>query len=222
MVFFDAAAISAARRMPPVLVAVAEAVTGFGVSGWFLWPIASLLVLIAALTRPAMGRFANLVAAMLAVRLGFLFIAIGVPGLVFSIAKRLIGRVRPSDLGPFYFVPFSWRPDYASMPSGHSAAAFAAALAIGAVWPRARAAMWLYAAAIAISRVVVLAHYPSDVLAGACAGVCGAIITRRFFALRRLGFHVASDGRVHAFPGPSGRRIKQLAARLLAHDDAHR
>jgi membrane-associated phospholipid phosphatase len=218
MVFFDASAIGGARSLPPILIEAAQAITRFGVSGWFLWPIGSLLVLLAALSRPAIGRFANLVAATLTIRLGFLFIAIGLPGLLFSILKRLIGRVRPSELGPLYFVPFSWRPDYASMPSGHTAAAFAAAVAIGALWPSARRAMWVYAVVIAISRVLVLAHYPSDVLVGACVGVGGALLTRRFFALRRLGFRVASDGRVSALPGPSMRRIAALAARLLAHD----
>jgi membrane-associated phospholipid phosphatase len=219
MVFLDAAAIGTARKLPPVLSNAAEVITAFGLSGWFLWPIGGVLVVIAALTRPAVGRVGNLVAATLAVRLGFLFVAIGIPGLVFSILKRLVGRVRPSDLGPFYFVPFSWRPDYASMPSGHTTGAFAAAVAIGAIWPRARVGLWLYAGVIAVSRVVVLAHYPSDVLGGAFAGAFGAIITRRFFASRRRGFGVGSDGRVRAFPGPSWRRLKALAARLFTHDD---
>jgi undecaprenyl-diphosphatase len=222
MVILDAAAINAARKLPPMVIAAAEAITAFGWSGWFLWPIAGCVILIAALTRPAIGHFANLVAATLVVRLGFLLVAIGIPGLVFSILKRLVGRVRPSDLGPFYYVPFSWRPDYASMPSGHTTAAFAAAFAIGALWPHARLAMWVYAGLIGFSRVVVLAHYPSDVLLGACAGVCGALLTRRFFAVRRLGFYFGGDGRVHPLPGPSWRRLRQVAARLLAHDNVAR
>ena len=61
--------------------------------------------------------------------------------------------VRPSALGPFAYVPFSWRPDYAGMPSGHSTAAFAAAVAVGMVWPRARPLLWIYAIVIAASRV---------------------------------------------------------------------
>jgi membrane-associated phospholipid phosphatase len=142
------------------------------------------------------------------------FFAIGIPGLTVSIVKRLIGRVRPSDGGPFHFVPFSWRPDYAAMPSGHSTAASAAAFAIGAIWPRARAPMWIYAGVIAVSRVAVHAHFPSDVIAGAFVGIFGAIVVRNWFAARRLAFTRGADGKARAVAGPSATRIKRLAARL--------
>ena len=67
-------------------------------------------------------------------------------------------------------MPFVWRPEYASMPSGHATTAASAAIAIGAIWPRARGVMWFYALTIMFSRVVVLAHHPSDVIAGAFYG----------------------------------------------------
>ena len=88
-------------------------------------------------------------------------------------------------------MPFIWRPEYASMPSGHSTTAVAAAIAIGAVWPRTRPVMWLYALVIMLSRVVVLAHHPSDVIAGALIGAVGAFLLRRWFAARRLVFCAA-------------------------------
>ena len=160
------------------------------------------------------GRRANLVITSLVVRLEFLFFAIGIPALIVTIVKRLIGRVRPSDLGPFQYVPFSWRPDYASMPSGHSTAAFAAAFAIGAVWPRARLPMWTYALVIAISRVAVHAHFPSDVIAGAFIGMLGAVLVRDWFAARRLAFVPTQTG-VASLPGPSAQRLKRLAGRMI-------
>ena len=76
--------------------------------------------------------------------------------------------------------------------------------------------LWIYALAIAASRIVVSAHYPSDVLAGAVVGTVGALLVRRAFALRRLGFTLAPDGRVHLYPGPSLRRLKAVARELLA------
>jgi membrane-associated phospholipid phosphatase len=103
------------------------------------------------------------------------------------------------------------------MPSGHATTAFAAAVAIGALWPRTRPLLWLYAVVIALSRVIIAAHYPSDVIAGACVGGFAALIIRNHFAARRLGFTVAGDGTVHRLPGPSWRRIASVAARLLAH-----
>jgi undecaprenyl-diphosphatase len=112
--------------------------------------------------------------------------------------------------------PFVWKVEYASLPSGHGTTAFAAAVAIGALWPRLRLVMWIYAIVIAISRVVVIAHHPSDVLASAFVGIVGALLVRRYFAARRLVFGVSTDGRVAAFPGPSWKRTKSVARALLA------
>jgi undecaprenyl-diphosphatase len=148
------------------------------------------------------------VLAALIVRFGFLFLAIGVPGLFVTIVKRLIGRARPnvgSPDDPFVYMPFGWEPEYASMPSGHATTAASAAIAIGAIWPRSRGVMWLYALVIMFSRVVVLAHHPSDVIAGAVVGAVGALGVRRWFAARRLLFSAAD---LRAFPGPSFKRIK--------------
>jgi undecaprenyl-diphosphatase len=214
MVFVDAWAVAQQRTFPFWLVQTFERITDFGKSGWFLWPAALLVIAAAALARPALGRCANSVILSLVVRLELVFFAIAIPALIVSILKRLIGRARPSDWGPFHYVPFSWRPDLAALPSGHSTAAFAAAFAIGAVWPRARVPMWIYAGVIAASRVAVHAHFPSDVLAGAFVGVLGAMLVRNWFAARRLAFVRCPDGRVRALAGPSARRIKSLAARL--------
>jgi undecaprenyl-diphosphatase len=109
-------------------------------------------------------------------------------------------------------MPFAWRPEYASMPSGHATNAAAAAIAIGAIWPRARAPLWLYALVIMFSRVVVLAHHPSDVIAGALTGAVGALAVRRWFAARRLVFR-GSD--LAAMPGPSRKRIRTAVHQVL-------
>ena len=123
-------------------------------------------------------------------RLGFVFTAIALPGLFVTIVKRLIGRARPFVGGDdvWAYAPFSWQPAYASMPSGHATTAFAALVAIGAICPQARALMWIYAVLIALSRVIVTAHHPSDVIAGAIVGAVGALLVRNWFAARRLGF----------------------------------
>ena len=130
----------------------------------------------------------------------------------------MIGRARPlvgGSLDPYLFRPFNWTAEYASLPSGHATTAFAALVAFGTLWPRARTIMWIYALLIAVSRVVVTAHYPSDVLAGALVGVVGALLVRRWFALRGLGFSLSPDGVLQQKPGPSLRRIKSVARELL-------
>ena len=215
MLVLDGWALGQQKRMPIWVIDVFNEITDYGRSGWILWPCGILIIALAGLAASAQRR-ARLTIVALIVRLEFIFLATALPGLVVTVVKRLIGRVRPSVVGPFAYVPFSWRPDYASMPSGHATTAFAVAVALGAVWPRARPLLWLYAVVIALSRVIIAAHYPSDVIAGACVGGFGALIIRNYFAVRRLGFAAAPDGTAQALPGPSLRRIKAIAARVFA------
>ena len=131
MLMLDARGMAFAASLPLWVVNTFNEMTDFGKSQWFLIPIGIVVVLAAVLATPAAGRVANLVLTSLIVRLSYVFVAIALPGLFVTIVKRLIGRVRPSDLGPFAYVPFSWRPAFASMPSGHATTAAAAAVAIG-------------------------------------------------------------------------------------------
>jgi membrane-associated phospholipid phosphatase len=216
MLFVDAPVIELAAGLPPWLVDWTYEVTDFGRSGWILVPLGTLIILIALFASPALDHMSRALLAMVVVRLGYVFIAVGLPGLVGTVVKRWIGRVRPSDAGPFAYEPFSWRPDYASFPSGHATTAFAALVAFGAVFPRTRPVLWVYALLIAASRVVVSAHYPSDVIAGAAFGAFGALLVRDWFAVRRLGFFVAPDGAIHPMTGPSRRRIKRVVRALVA------
>ena len=216
MALLDARGVSFAHGLPPGVVDTFNEITDFGQSGWFLVPLAILVALTLLLAGPAAGRIGNLVLASLGVRFGYLFLAIALPGLFVTIVKRLIGRVRPSDSGPFAYMPWSWRHEYASLPSGHSTTAFAAAVAIAALWPRARIPMLIYAVIIAASRVIITAHFVSDVVAAAFVGGFGAVLVRNWYAARGLAFLPGLDGAVHAKPGPSWRRVKAVAARLLA------
>ncbi len=217
MFLFDAPVARGATQLPHWYRWFNEQITDFGKSGWFLWPLGILFLMLAALPS-ATTRISQAVMAALMVRVGFLFLAIGAPGLFVTIFKRMIGRARPMIDGgphPFEFKPFIWHAAYASMPSGHATTAFSVLVAFGTLWPRGRTVLWLYALAIVASRIVVSAHYPSDVLAGAVVGTVGALLVRRWFALRRLGFSLASDGRVHQYPGPSFGRLKAVARNLL-------
>ena len=213
MFLLDRTASDWARHLPGWFIEAFEQITDFGLSGWFLYPLGVILLGLAAVASPASPRLAQGVFAALGARFGFLFVAIAAPGLFTTIVKRLIGRARPYVGGydnPFLYKPFIWQPAYASMPSGHATTAAAAAAAIGAVWPRARPLMWLYALTIMFSRVVVVAHHPSDVLAGALVGAVGVLLLRRLFAARRLAF---SPRDLRPYPWPSWRRLKAAARR---------
>ena len=131
------------------------------------------------------------VLAAIAVRLGFLFAGDRSAGPDLhhrEAADRTRAPAGGGQSDPFLYRPLGWSVEYASLPSGHAVDAFAAAMAIGALWPRTRPLLWTYAVIIAVSRVVLTAHFPSDVLAGAMVGVVGALLVRDWFAARGLAF----------------------------------
>jgi undecaprenyl-diphosphatase len=187
--------------------------TDFGKSAYVLWALAGSLF-VAAL---AAARFQGISRAVLlgfAMRLQFLFFAVLVPALVGEVLKWTVGRGRPFVGGEgnvFNFRHFGGTEAFASFPSGHANTAFALAFAVSALWPQARPVMIVYAIAIALSRLVLLAHHPSDVVAGALVGVIGAMAVRYWFAARRLGFAIRLDGAIVALPGPSLGHLKRVA-----------
>ena len=121
------------------------------------------------------------------------------PVVVTELIKRAVGRGRPFVGGkadPFNFLPFHGAKPYFSFPSAHSVTAFALALGVAVIWPKWRIPMFIYAVAIAASRLVLLAHHPSDVVGGAVLGMLGALCLRYWFAARQLGFTIEEDGKI--------------------------
>ena len=214
MFLLDRQAVDWARQLPQGVSNAFAAITNAGLSGWYLYPLGIATLCLAIAISPSMSRLSRGVLEAVALRCLFLFWAIAAPGLFSTIIKRVIGRARPSvDIhdSPFTYMPFAWRPEYASLPSGHATTVASVAVAFGALWPRARPVLWLYALVIMFSRVVVMAHHPSDVVAGAAVGAAGAALVRRFFAARGLLFR-ARD--LKPYPAPSLRRIGRALATL--------
>ncbi len=217
MLKIDGHAIAEQRLLAPWFVEMFAGITDVGQSGWVLVPLLVAILVAAVVSSPSLGRTGQLVIASLVARAGFLFMAVAMPGIVVTVVKRFIGRARPYLFeagGPFDFQPFRWDPNYASLPSGHTTTAFATAFAIGALYPRIRWPIWIAACVVGVSRIIVSAHYPSDVLAAAVVGVLGAIAVRNWFAMRRLAFHVTADRRVEVLPGPSWARVRELLRRI--------
>jgi undecaprenyl-diphosphatase len=184
--------------------------TEFGKDTYVLWLLA-LMLLGVALIAAALRGISQARLLSFGLRLQFLFFAVLVPTLAGETIKWIAGRGRPfvgGQADPFNFVPFAGTSAYASFPSGHAITAFALAFAVSAIWPRARGTMIAYALLIAFSRLALLAHHPSDVVAGALVGVVGAMGARYWFAARGLGFAIGRDGAISALaPG----RLKRVA-----------
>jgi len=191
--------------------------TDFGKDGYVVSLLAAMLLL-AVLVAPALRGDKRSRLLRFSARLLFLLCAVLVPLVAGEMIKWIAGRGRPFVGGKadaFNFAPFTGTEAYASLPSAHAITAFALAFAVGAVWPRARAAMMVYAVLIALSRLVLLAHHPSDVVAGALIGVVGAMLVRYWFAARRLGFGIARDGKIVPLGGDR-RPLKRVAHKASA------
>jgi membrane-associated phospholipid phosphatase len=187
--------------------------TDFGKDEYVLAVLAGLLIAVA-LVAPALHGIRRSLLLGLGTRLQFIFCAVAFSNLVTEVLKYCIGRGRPfvgGEANAFHFSHFAGNPAYYSFPSGHATTAFALALAVSVVWPQARVAMAVYALIIAASRLVLLAHHPSDVVAGALVGITGALFVRYWFAARRLGFAIQRDGTIVSLVGPSSGRLKRVA-----------
>lgn len=189
--------------------------TDFGKDAYVLWILAMMLLVVALVAAALRGASqARLLG--FGLRLQFLFLAVLVPLLPGEMFKWIVGRGRPFVGGKadaFKFVHFAGTEAYASFPSAHAITAFALAFAVSAVWPWTRGVMIAYALLIAFTRVVLLAHHASDVVAGALIGVVGAMCVRYWFAARGLGFAIGRDGAIS--PLPRG-RVKRVAHRASA------
>jgi undecaprenyl-diphosphatase len=104
-------------------------------------------------------------------------LALGLTGLlVDQVLKPTLARERPwvsiADVRVIAERPITY-----SLPSGHAATAFAGAYGLSRLVRRRRPFVWALAILIALSRVYVGVHYPSDVLGGAIVGLaCGAFV----------------------------------------------
>ena len=87
--------------------------------------------------------------------------------------KPLFDRARPFEVDPTITV-IDARPTTAAFPSGHAAMAFAYALAGSRMIPGSAWIWWPLAAIIAVSRVYIGVHWPSDVIGGAVVGLACA------------------------------------------------
>jgi membrane-associated phospholipid phosphatase len=112
--------------------------------------------------------------------------AAALAGLAVTLLKNVADRARPPLADPTLQVVGSV-PDSTSFPSGHSATAFATAVAVGLAYPRMRVPLLALAALVAVSRVYLGMHYWTDVVAGSLLGAAIGLATVGIVRLARGG-----------------------------------
>lgn len=96
-----------------------------------------------------------------------LLVAFAVEIPLFIGLKHVLKRARPDR--PAFKAAITPADEF-SFPSGHSTAAFLFAILVVTSFPIWSSAVYLWAVLVAMSRVVLGVHYPSDVIAGAILG----------------------------------------------------
>jgi len=104
-------------------------------------------------------------------------IAVGlVDLLVYRIVKRWIARPRPFRTCPG-IRECARSLDEFSFPSGHTLHSVACSIILTAYYPMFALFVWPFTVLVALSRVVLGLHYPSDVLVGAMIGAATAAVS---------------------------------------------
>ena len=161
-------------------------VTELGDSVWYF----SIVLLIAIVA--FVGKFLKIISSKLFLFLRdlsiFSFVYLSFVGIATQALKHIIGRPRPNHTDfekGFGFNFFSTDASFHSFPSGHSSTIFAVALIMILLIPRLKIFFLFFAFVVAISRVVVGAHFTTDIIAGGLVALVSykivvSIFERRF------------------------------------------
>jgi membrane-associated phospholipid phosphatase len=180
---------------------LAAFLTRFGDALWWLLPSFALFM---------WARFVWRCPA-LAARALFVFTSVAACGILVDLVKLIAGRARPElwlTQGIYGFSYPHLQALYQSFPSGHAACASGAGIALSLLFPRHRPAWVAVAVVLGLTRVVVTAHYLSDVVAATLLAALIVLELRRVFARHGLVF-----GRM---PGAGAVQLRSRFATRLA------
>lgn len=194
---FDPAISQRAQGLPGAVITFNQRITDFGTFSWMIYG-SGLLVILAYVVHRISRNETLAGRTRTAWRLPlYFFVTTGATTTLVHLIKLIVGRARPelfADHGAYSLTPFAYDDLYSSFPSGHSAAVGVFFGAFSMLVPRLRPLFLLGALTIGLSRIVVGAHYPSDVAAGLLLGLWTAIATAFVFARRDWLFRFDARG----------------------------
>ncbi|WP_350333288.1 phosphatase PAP2 family protein [Coralliovum pocilloporae] len=203
-ILFDEAAVRWARALDPDTRGFFDAITDIAKSGPYIALSAIAMICLTDIRIrtdiPSIRQAAQQINALVA----FCFVCVAGSGLLVTLLKRLIGRARPKHMdehGVFAFDPIAFDASFASFPSGHATTGVALAVVIAFLIPRLTFAAAALGITLAVSRVVVGAHYPSDILFGGLFALVFCARMRSTFAQRGWLFTVGREGTYHKRQG---------------------
>lgn len=151
-------------------------ITTLGDSLWyFLISIVSLIICYSLIKSNILKKYENRI-----IKIQYfsflLFSSVLSSGILTQLIKHVVGRPRPGvlNLENEYGLKFiTFDSNFHSFPSGHATTIFAAVLAISFVAPRLKYFLYLSAIIISFSRIVVGAHFVTDLVGGAAVAFIG-------------------------------------------------
>ena len=137
----------------------------------------------------------------------FTLLSLFFTGVVTQIIKHIVGRPRPNHAninGVFGFDFLSLESAFHSFPSGHTSTIFILAIILSVLIPKLKYFFYIFGSAIAFSRVVVGAHFFTDVIAGAvvafiCFKILNLVCQSRFENYRIQKINVLNDSWLYCF-----------------------
>lgn len=200
----DPGAAAMTQSWPGWLVAAARSITDLGKSDWILYSAVAIILAGVTVYRLSWITTRRRMAEQAIQMASYVFLTVAISGLISNLVKRAIGRPRPemfSEHGLFSLNPFAHNSSFESFPSGHATTdgAFWAALAL--LYPPLRWTFLGIGFVLALTRIFVAAHYPSDVLVGLCWGMWFAFMMAIVFSRHGMVFS-HKDGKLARLAWP--------------------
>lgn len=143
-------------------------ITILGEAGWYFF-VCIIILFLNFLFKKKIKQRSNKLYNNIKYKIIFLFFSLALAGIIAQILKHIFGRSRPNYISNENFFDFNFltlNSELHSFPSGHATTIFVIFLVLSLFVPKLRYFFLFFASLVAFSRVVVGAHFFTDIVAG--------------------------------------------------------